>query len=576
MNFNHAIEVANKVWWVGSKIENDPFQCHTYLIENGKNSVLVDIGSKITFPETFKKIEEIIPFSNIKYFIIHHQDPDITGSLPFIDQIIYRKDAYILTHWRTEMLIKHYDLKNLNYMLIEKMKWKLELSDRTLEFIFTPYAHFPGAFVTFDHKTKVLFSSDLFGGITDEFSLFAKDESYFESMKPFHQHYMPSNDILQYAMSEIERYPVEIILPQHGSIIKKELINYMISNLKTLDCGLYLLTKKTTDITKIVKLNQILKDITKTMVLYRDFKDVVKGLLSIIESEIQIKNINFYIKDTDEIILYSIHNQYRGLTLENNSIDLRIIKLFSFDSTMEKPNLYFCKETNNYVYPIYLEKNTYPTAVITIDLKSLENYEILEIITEQIKLPLQVAIERELIYRQMDKERIKTYERSIRDPLTNLFTRIYMTDIMSNYFFQNDRNDLIKIGGIILDIDHFKNVNDTFGHIQGDIVLKKVAKVVLDSARKSDIPIRFGGEEFILFTIGTDINIVKFAERLRNQIAKIKFDFPMGNYKITASFGCAFRNKKENIDDFIARIDKALYKAKETGRNKVVFDENSN
>lgn len=221
MNFNHAIEVANKVWWVGSKIENDPFQCHTYLIENGKESVLVDIGSKITFPETFKKIEEVIPFSNIKYFIIHHQDPDITGSLPFIDQIIYRKDAYILTHWRTEMLIKHYDLKNLNYMLIKKMNWELQLSDRKLEFIFTPYAHFPGAFVTFDHKTKVLLSSDLFGGITDEFSLFAKDESYFESMKPFHQHYMPSNDILQYAMSEIEKYPVDMILPQHGSIIKK-------------------------------------------------------------------------------------------------------------------------------------------------------------------------------------------------------------------------------------------------------------------------------------------------------------------------------------------------------------------
>jgi len=576
MDFNKPIKLEDNIWWVGSKIEDDPFQCHTYLLENGKESVLIDIGSQITFPETFKKIEEIIPFSHIKYFIIHHQDPDITGSLPFIDQIIYRKDAYIITHWRTEMLIKHYNLKNLNYMLIEKMNWKLELSDRILEFIFTPYAHFPGAFVTFDHKTKVLFSSDLFGGITDEFSLFAKDESYFESMKPFHQHYMPNNDILQYAMNEIERYPIKMILPQHGSIIKEELVNYMISSLKTLDCGLYLLTKKTTDITKIVKLNQILKSITKTMVLYREFKDIVKGLLSIMEEEIQIERIKFYIKDENEVILYSDNNQYRGITLKDSDIDFKIIKLFSFNKKVNKFNLYFCKDLNTYILPIYLKENKFPTAIITIDLKSKETYEILEIIAEQIKLPLQVAIERELIYRQMDKERIKTYERSIRDPLTNLFTRIYMKDIMNNYFYQNDRDSLIKIGGIMVDIDHFKRVNDTYGHMQGDIVLKKVAEVILKTVRKSDIPIRFGGEEFIIFTIGSDIDLVKLAERLREEISKIKLNYPMEGYSITASLGCAFRNKKQEIDDFINTIDKALYQAKETGRNKVVFYETGN
>jgi len=576
MNFNHAIKIADKIWWVGTKIPDDPFQCHTYLIENGKESVLVDIGSKITFPETFKKIEEVIPFSHIKYFIIHHQDPDITGSLPFIDQIIYRKDAFIVTHWRTHMLIKHYDLKNFNYMLIEKLDWKLKLQDRELEFIFTPYAHFPGAFTTFDHKTKVLFSSDLFGGLTNEFSLFAKDESYFEAMKPFHQHYMPTNDILQYAMSEIERYPVELILPQHGSIIKKELVSYMISNLKTLDCGLYLLTKKTTDITKIVKLNQILKDITKTMILYREFKEVVKGLLSIIETEVKIKSVNFYIKDNQDIILYSEQNQYRGNTLKENDISIETIKLFSITSSFNDKNLYFCKNLKEYISLIYLKEDTYPIAVISINLESLENYEILEVITEQIKLPLQVAVERELMYREIDKERIKTYERSIRDPLTNLFTRIYMNDIMTSYFYQNDRNNTIKIGGLILDIDHFKKVNDTYGHLQGDIVLKNVAKVILDSARKSDIPIRFGGEEFIIFTIGTDIDMIKFAERLRKQVQSLKFDFPMNNYTITASFGVAYRKNNEGIDSFIDRMDKALYKAKETGRNKVVSNENSN
>jgi diguanylate cyclase (GGDEF)-like protein len=347
----------------------------------------------------------------------------------------------------------------------------------------------------------------------------------------------------------------------------------MISGLKNLDCGLYLMTKKTTDITKIVKSNQILKNITNTMVLYREFKDVVRGLISIIEKEVKIKDINLYIKDNTDIILYSKETQYRGILLEENNIDLNLIKLFSFDRNYKNENLYYCSNIKEYIHPIYLKDKDFPTAVININLESLDNYEILELITDQIKTPLQVAIERELIFRQMDKERIKTYERSIRDPLTNLFTRIYMNDIISNYFHQNDRNETLRIGGIIVDIDHFKKINDTYGHMQGDIVLKKVAKVILDSARKSDIPIRFGGEEFVLFTLGMDVDIYKFAERLRIKISEINFEFPMEKYKITASFGCSYRHKEETIDKFIERIDKALYIAKETGRNRVILVE---
>ncbi len=127
----------------------------------------------------------------------------------------------------------------------------------------------------------MLFSSDIFGGLTPEFSLVARDESYFEAMRPFHEHYMPSRDILGYALRAIERHPVRMIAPQHGSIIPEHLVGSMIDKLKTLECGLYLIARGDTDIQRLSQLNQTLRDITQTMLVYRDFRDIAGSLLDI-------------------------------------------------------------------------------------------------------------------------------------------------------------------------------------------------------------------------------------------------------------------------------------------------------
>ena len=84
----HAVEIANRVWWVGHYLPGDKFQCHVYLIENGNESVLIDPGSQLTFDGTLRKIEEVMPFSQIRYFICHHQDPDIAGAMSLVEQKI--------------------------------------------------------------------------------------------------------------------------------------------------------------------------------------------------------------------------------------------------------------------------------------------------------------------------------------------------------------------------------------------------------------------------------------------------------------------------------------------------------
>ncbi|HRX71036.1 MAG: diguanylate cyclase [Candidatus Competibacteraceae bacterium] len=577
-DIRHAIQVADRIWWVGHHQEKDTFQCHVYLIEQGNQSVLLDPGSVLTFRHTLRKIEEIIPFSQIRYFICHHQDPDITGALPLIDQIVGRDDAVLITHWRTQMLIKHYGLR-MPFWLVEEHAWKLPLEDRTLEFVFTPYAHFPGAICTFDPVSRVLFSSDIFGGLTPEFSLVAQGEAYFEAMRPFHEHYMPSRDILGYALQAIERCPIRIIAPQHGSIIPEKLVSFMINKLKTLDCGLYLIAYGDTDIRRLSQLNQTLRDIIQTMLIYRDFHDIANSLLAITRRILPATSLEFYARLDEQKVLYlSPESRYRGVETEPPAVVARILDLdhkqWSELHVTGATEFMLAGDSDDalaLMLPLFspAQGTAHAVAIIHLAEPATSNDELRQVI-EQMSVPLQVAVGREVIYRQLDMERQRIYERSIRDPLTGLFTRIYMQEVVQRLCDIQDRNPGNRVAVLMLDIDHFKSVNDTYGHNQGDVVLRRVAAEILSSIRGSDIPMRLGGEEFAIFVVGDAVaQATVFAERLRTQVAAIRFEAPMTGRVITVSIGIAIRQPQETLLDLMQRADTALYEAKNGGRNRV-------
>jgi len=124
---------------------------------------------------------------------------------------------------------------------------------------------------------------------------------------------------------------------------------------------------------------------------------------------------------------------------------------------------------------------------------------------------------------------------------------------------------------IITDVDHFKKVNDTYGHQAGDFVLITVAKILRDNVRDIDIVGRYGGEEFILGLIDANsTNAKKIAEQLRQKIADSPIKFRDQIIKVTASFGVATLSADLDLEDLIRRSDEALYRAKSSGRNKVV------
>ncbi|MEO5377821.1 MAG: diguanylate cyclase [Magnetococcus sp. DMHC-6] len=582
---DHAIEIAPRTWWVGHYLPGDPFQCHAYLIEHGDQSVLVDPGSALTFPYTLSKIEEVIPFSNIRYFLCHHQDPDITASLMSIDQMVRREDAMVISHWRANVLLKHYGLK-LSFICVEKIHWSLDLGGRILQFIFTPYLHFPGAFCTFDVGTGTLFSSDLFGGFTEKWQLAAEDESYFEAIRPFHEHYMPSQDILQYGIAKLERFPIQMIAPQHGSLIPKPLVGFMMDQLKSLDCGLFLMTHSNSDFQRLSQLNRVLREVMNTMVMHRDFSQVVARILELAQPIIPVIKLEFYsILDNEEILHLAPESGYRGKRQcppEKYRMILGKDRFF-WDSHYQKPYLIsqtgdmhpnrvdqeFCQVL---VLPLFSTIHQTIQAVVIFHLsENIHISEEMSHVLSQISMALGVAVEREVIYQSIDMERQRIYERSIRDTLTNLYTRVYMQDTTTRLCRVHDRDENATIAIAMFDIDHFKSVNDTYGHAAGDLVLKRVAQVLITGTRSVDLPVRMGGEEFAVFILGTTEKLsIDIAERIRIKVTQLTFEGSLADRVVTISCGLIFRRQEEPLEAAMERADVALYQAKNGGRNRIV------
>jgi two-component system, cell cycle response regulator len=133
----------------------------------------------------------------------------------------------------------------------------------------------------------------------------------------------------------------------------------------------------------------------------------------------------------------------------------------------------------------------------------------------------------------------------------------------------------------MLDVDHFKRVNDTWGHAAGDAVLQELANRIDAQVRASDVAARYGGEEFVVLMPNTDIaSGILLAERIRKAVAASSYDLPHGGSEsITASIGVAgaipdadAEDLKTVGDSLIARADVALYQAKSNGRNRVAID----
>lgn len=166
--------------------------------------------------------------------------------------------------------------------------------------------------------------------------------------------------------------------------------------------------------------------------------------------------------------------------------------------------------------------------------------------------------------------RSETFEQAaLTDALTGMNNRRYFDDAMREYLREFSRIER-PIGLMILDLDHFKKVNDTHGHDTGDEVLRAVAKCLKDFTRYHDVAARLGGEEFAVVAPNLDVETLgKLAERIRRAIANLVISSGNISLKVTASVGLAVWDRRETAEDFFRRADTNLYRAKREGRNRV-------
>lgn len=529
-----AIRLGEDTYWVGSTLEGDTFQCHTYLIVNGHDSVLIDPGSVKTIDDTLAKVASIIDLDDIKYLVCHHSDPDITSALPKLSEKLTREDVVVVSEWRAAELLDHYDHR-FEYYLADKHEWALDLGNgKRLEFQLTPYLHFPGAFVTYDPATKILFSSDLFGGfVPDESILIGTDLDYIiNAAKPFHQHYMPSKALLSAGLARIQRrWPdIAMIAPQHGHVISTELVAGAFKALRSIDCGVFTLADADLDLNRLLRIFEAQAQITSTMLTDADPASLVNSLARAFTSMGMPSEVELYIDMPGE-----------GWAKWKAGVAHPVAAKAPADTRAK-----VCLEGQ-------------PEACLMLPTTIEETDVDLLAMLEGLSYAVRPAVDQFLERQQQEEQRKALEEAAMVDALTGLGNRHGL--------------EAHKPEGtyclIMLDLDHFKKVNDAFGHGVGDEVLREAARSVVKAVREGDRVWRYGGEEILVYLPGASLEVAEtVAERIRKDIENLNLG-EVG--RITASLGVAGTKARfaESFESVQERSDKALYAAKNSGRNQV-------
>ncbi len=241
LDYDHPIEIAEGIHWVGFYDESSGLHCNPYLIVDGDEAVVIDGGSRPDFPTVMMKILQVgISPSSISTLIYQHYDPDLCGSIPNLEDIIDRDDLKLLTERYNIPFIRHYSVSS-PIVSIDTIDNQFTFSSgRKLTFIRTPFAHSAGSFITFDEKTGVLFTSDIFGRYSKIWNIFETlapecEQCTTYSMCPvgkqfcslryiikFQEQVMTSNKALRNALDRIKAIPFSMIAPQHGSIFTRQ------------------------------------------------------------------------------------------------------------------------------------------------------------------------------------------------------------------------------------------------------------------------------------------------------------------------------------------------------------------
>ena len=192
-------------------------------------------------------------------------------------------------------------------------------------------------------------------------------------------------------------------------------------------------------------------------------------------------------------------------------------------------------------------------------------------IEEELQAKIEIHLRAKKYVNELEKLNKKLENLAVRDGLTGLFNRRYCKEELDKYFCQASRYNL-ELSCILLDLDFFKKINDTYGHAFGDLVLVQFAEILKKRVRKADIAARYGGEEFVVLLPSTNTSgAATLAEKIRSFTSQHIFSDGVNSTHVQISVGISSLkvDKPENPDKLVSFADEALYTAKEGGRNRV-------
>jgi len=483
MSLLNTSEIAPGIYWVGGSGQDGGLHCNPYLIVDDEEAVLIDPGSVLDFEYVFANVCHIVPLEKIKYVILHHQDPDFCSSVPLFEEKGSR--FTIVTHWRTQTIVKYYGIRS-PYYIVNEHDHRLSLaSGRVFNFVPTPYLHFPGAIATYDRQSRILFSSDLFGAFSFEWSLYAGDD-YIERMKTFHEHYMPSNDILRPVMEIFMGMDIAMIAPQHGSIINNNITDH-IKALRDLECGAFITPIKR-DLAKSGGYMSVCSTVLKRYVVLFNKHEVLE---LVIDMDITLD------QETMQITDYN----YRGSILWDLLFDQIFTKkgpqwLFVIEPLVQK----LSKE-----YDIELPE-VFKTTFFKVE-EELSNLSKENALLKEINAKLNNSIN-------------EAQEKLIKDQVTGLYNNEFFKKYLAT-----ELKDLLIEGSqqnpalIIMSMDNASKLKFSYGDEEVDETLRSIVYIANNLKDENTLLFRLEGTVLAAYLPHTSREIaVAWAERLRNTI----------------------------------------------------------
>lgn len=466
------VQVAEDLWWVGSEGIHQSLQCNPFLYIKDGLGILFDPGSTLDGHIVLEKTKSLLPLSNLKAIVCSHQDPDLCSAIPLFEEAGFKGD--ICCHERTALLIQYYGVKSPFYIVNHHFYSYTLGKNASIGFIFAPYLHFPGSIMSYLPDQQVLISGDLFGSITADWHLYA-DENYLDGMKAFHEVYMPSHEILASAMQSLESYPISLICPQHGSIIKEN-IELSISTLKAMPCGLFLQPRLQT-------------------------LPVDGGVRSLLD-QVVLRLITIHgeqeVKKTFENSPFSLAIKKRQIAKTTIAEDQMWESFFSFIE--ERRGVSYLSSISSLVELLGKQYGlTIPSAFSTLIVDSERKFK-----------------EKEAELKALE-ERLKDLEESMyRDPVTKLYNKEFHQAFLVKELALGS-----SVVSLVLSIDNLERINLDFGSSEGDRTMRILSELLIQSVEPKVQVCRITGGMFaLLCTSLTKEEALQRAAKLRNLIAE--------------------------------------------------------